>query len=213
MSYPIDIIMDTKEKILKRSAELFPLMGIRNVTMDYLALDLNISKRTIYELFEDKKDLVLQCIDEMILNNNKLLLQIIEQTENVIQALFLIIQQEEEQRRGFNPVFVEDVKKYLPELNISFFANKEKMKEFSVSFIMLEKGMREGVFREDLQIEVVDNFLYEMIGIIHNSERLRLLDPGKGEILNNIFLPYFRGICTRKGLDLMDNYFEKLNKA
>lgn len=120
MSYPIDIIMDTKEKILKRSAELFPLMGIRNVTMDYLALDLNISKRTIYELFEDKKDLVLQCIGEMILNNNKLLLQIIEQTENVIQALFLIIQQEEEQRRGFNPVFVEDVKKYLPELNISF---------------------------------------------------------------------------------------------
>jgi TetR/AcrR family transcriptional regulator, cholesterol catabolism regulator len=199
--------METKERILIRAGELFLATGIRNVTMDYIAADLGISKRTIYELFKDKEDLVIQCIEFQILKNNKQLLEIVAGTENAIEALFTIIEREHNRMASFNPVFLEDMKKYVTRIYECFYENNEKIREFSVSYAILEKGLREEIFRKDINIEIVDNFLHELVNFLHNSERLKLLNLCKESILQNILLPYFRGICTRKGLDLIDQYF------
>lgn len=199
--------MDTKERILLRAGELFPVIGIRGVTMDYIAADLGISKRTIYELFRDKDELVLQVIENEIVRHNKELIEIVTGTENAIEALFIIIQKEFERMIQINPVFSEDMKKYFPRMHECFFENNQKIKEFSVSYAILEKGMREDIFRKELAIDIVDNFLHDLVGMLHSSQRFRLLNPSKEDILNNILLPYFRGICTRKGQDLLDKYF------
>lgn len=199
--------METRERILIRAGELFLAMGIRSVTMDYIAADLGISKRTIYELFRDKEDLVIQCIESQILKNNSQLLQIVAGTENAIEALFTIIEREHNRMSSFNPVFLEDMKKYITRIYECFYENNEKIREFSVSYAILEKGIREEIFRREINIEIVDNFLHELVNFLHNSERLKLLNLNKESILQNILLPYFRGICTRKGLDLIDQYF------
>ena len=202
--------METKERILIRACELFLAMGIRSVTMDYIAADLGISKRTIYELFRDKEDLVIQCIESQILKNNRHLLEIVAGTENAIEVLFTIIQREHSRMASFNPVFLEDMKKYVTRIYECFYENNEKIREFSVSYAILEKGMREEIFRRDIQIDIVDNFLHELVNFLHNSERIRLLNLQMESILQNILLPYFRGICTRKGQDLIDRYFEAM---
>jgi len=82
--------MDVRERIIQRALEQFMTMGIRKVTMDSLASDLNISKRTIYEKFRDKDTLVIECIRHMILSNNDELLDIIEKSANVIEALLCV---------------------------------------------------------------------------------------------------------------------------
>lgn len=202
--------MDTRERILLRAGELFPLVGIRGVTMDYIAADLGISKRTIYELFRDKDELVLQVIENEIIRHNKELLGIVAETENAIEALFIIIQKEFERMLHINPVFSEDMKKYFSKMHECFFENNQKIREFSVSYAILEKGMREDIFRKELAIDIVDNFLHDLVGMLHSSQRFRLLNPSKENILNNILLPYFRGICTRKGQDLIDKYFNSI---
>lgn len=204
--------METREKILAKASEMFLSVGVKNVTMDSIASELGISKRTIYELFKDKDDLVVQSLREMIIRNNHQMLGIISKTDHVIEAIFLIMKLEAERRNQFTKVFIDDVKKYFPAVNALLFACKENLKEFSASYALFEKGIREHIFRSDLKIELVDNFLHELIGMLHTSDRLRALNPEKQEILNNIFLPYFRGICTRKGTDLMDKYFENLNE-
>lgn len=202
--------MDTKERIIMRSGELFPAMGIRSVTMDYIATDLGISKRTIYELFKDKDDLVIQVIEYEIIKNNRKLLEIVAETENAIEALFLIIEKEHNRMRSFNPVFTEDMKKYISRIHECFFEDLKKMREFSVSYAILEKGLREDIFRKELAIDIVDNFLHELVNFLHNSQRFRLMKLEKEDVLANILLPYFRGICTRKGQELIDKYFNTL---
>ena len=203
--------MDTKEKILQYASHKFLSIGIRNVTMDMLASELAISKRTIYELFGDKEMLVIESLRHMILQNNKQLVKIIENTDNVVEAVFLITRHQEKMRKDYPVVFVEDVKKYFPLVNASFFASKNDLKKFSVSYVLLEKGMKEGVFRRDLKTELVDHFIHEIITLVHTSERIRSFNPCDADVLNNIFLPYLRGICTAKGLELMDQYFEEKN--
>jgi TetR/AcrR family transcriptional regulator, cholesterol catabolism regulator len=203
--------MDTKEKILHHACRKFLSIGIRNVTMDTLASELAISKRTIYELFGDKDTLVIESIRRMIIENNNELLAIIENTENVIEAIFLITNRQKQMRREFPTVFTEDIKKYFPMVHASFYSSKSDLKQFSVSYALLEKGMKEGIFSKELKTELVDNFLQEIISLVHTSERIRSLNPTDTEVINNIFLPYLRGICTHKGLELMNKYFEENN--
>jgi len=203
------MMMDTRQKILTYACQQFLAIGIRNVTMDALASELAVSKRTIYELFGDKTSLVIESLRFMILENNKELIGIIQSADNVVEALFMIVRQQKEKRKEYPVVFIEDLKKYFPMVHASFYSRKDDLKKFSAFFTLLEKGMKEGVFRNDLKIELVDNFIHEAISIVHTSERIRLLTPCDREVINSIFLPYFRGICTQKGLDLMKTYFEE----
>ena len=202
--------MEAKERIKERAGELFSSIGIKNLTMDALALDLGISKRTIYEHFKDKDDLVIQVIEHQIITNNQVFLEIISKAGDVIEALFLIIRQEHERFRNINPVYKEDLKKYFPRINECFYQDNEKLKEFSASYTLLEKGKSDGVFRSDLNIEIADNFLHELIIFLHNSERIRLMNLKEEAVLQFIILPYFRGICTRKGQELMERYFNQI---
>jgi AcrR family transcriptional regulator len=201
--------MDQKEKILQHASQKFLTVGIRNVTMDSLATELSVSKRTIYELFGDKDKLVIESLRFMILENNKEFLKIIEVADNVVEAIFLITKRQDEMRKQFPVVFMEDIKRYFPLVQASFYSCKSNLKQFSATFTMLEKGVKEGIFRKDLQIELVDNFIHEIISLIHTSERIRVLNPGDKDVFNNIFLPYLRGICTNKGLNLIDKFFEE----
>lgn len=200
--------MGTKEKILFRAGELFQYMGVKNVTMDYLAADLGMSKRTIYERFRQKEQLVIETLHDMIKRENDELLGIIKQADHVVEALFLIIQHKQQKRASQPMIFHQDIKKYLPQLQALYYTKVEDLQRYSPSFILIEKGIKEGVFKADLNIRLVDNFIQELIAIMHNSIRIESLKPADGEVLYNIFLPYFRGICTPKGVLLMDAFFE-----
>lgn len=203
--------MEAREKILEKATVLFLSMGVRNVTMDSIASDSGVSKRTIYELFKDKDDLVVQSLRRMIIKNNEEMMGIITETENVIEAIFLIMKMEERKRSAYSRVFTEDIKKYFPPVYASLYSCNERLKQFSASFTLLEKGIGQGIVRKDIRLDLVDNFIHELIGLIHNSERLRMLKASGNEVLVSIFLPYFRGICTPKGVGLMDKYFVNVN--
>jgi len=205
--------METREKVLRYASERFMEIGIRNVTMDELAADLGMSKRTIYELFGQKDKLVLESIHYMIINEHLEMKRVIEESEHVVEALFLILRRKKEVSRSYPKVFIEDIKKYLPKVHALFYADRDALKKYSSSFVLLEKGKREKIFRQDLNIELIDNFLQEMISIIHNSQRILSFQPSDTDLLHNIFIPYFRGICTAKGLQLMDKFFENQNET
>ncbi len=182
--------------------------GVRNLTMDAIAADLGISKRTLYELFSDKEDLIIRTFEHIMLKNNKKLLDIIEKTSHVIEALFVIIEQQYQQVHGFNPILLEDMNKYFTLLKARFYGNCNDIRRLSVSYVLLEKGIEQSIFRSDLKIDIVDNFLQELVRVFHQSEGLRLMKFSKKEALDNILLPYFRGICTQKGQELMERFFK-----
>ncbi len=201
--------METKVRILEKASILFLTLGVKNVTMDSLATKLGISKRTIYEHFRDKDTLVIECMRHMIVEDNIEQLKIIDSTENVIEAMFLITRRLAKRNQEFPKIFLEDIKKYFPAVNELLFSCRDNFRKFSASYNLLEKGIAQGVFRNDLNIELVDSFFHEIISIMHTSERIRVLGASQNDLLYNIFLPYIRGICSSKGFSLIEKYFER----
>ncbi len=205
--------MDVSEKILSKASEMFLLYGVRNVTMDALSGELGISKRTLYEKFRDKDTLVIECLRYMLLQDNSEMLRIIERSDNVMHAIVNIMKHSEEKRKQFPVVFLEDIKKYYKAVNANFYGCKETLKEYSASYILIVRGIEQGMFRKELNTELVDTFLHELISMLHNSERFHLLAPSDDEVFLNIILPYFRGLSTPKGLALLESYVEnQLNR-
>lgn len=200
--------MSQQTKIIEVAIEAFRTKGIKSVTMDSIAQTAGVSKRTIYELFKDKDTLVVQALGQMIIQQNQEFVEILGNTENVIEALFNILEREALRRTEMSPSLVDDIKKYFHLVNAEFFSDHEKMCEYSPSFTFLQKGIDQGIFRKDLKLEFVDNFLHEIIGLIHTSNRIRQLNPSKDDFVHNIFMPYIRGLCTEKGLKLMKKYFD-----
>jgi TetR/AcrR family transcriptional regulator, cholesterol catabolism regulator len=202
--------VETRERVLSRTAELFQQIGMKSLTMDFIAVDLGISKRTIYELFKDKDELLLQAIEYWIKSRNAKLMQIIDHTDNVIEAIFVIIEHQHKQISSQNLIIFEDLKKFSLRLNASWHSNREKCREYSISYALIERGKKEGVFREELKVDVVDMFIFELVNLYHTSEGIHLLNLNRKDAMENIFLPYLRGICTVSGQELIDSFLHNL---
>jgi len=200
--------MDTEQKIIQKAIELFRKLGIRNVTMDTLATELGISKRTIYELFKDKNNLVSISIQEMARQNREEVLEIINNSTNVIDAMFQIGRNGQQQRAEMSDAFFDDIKKRFPEINKRFNTDSE-YRNSSVSQLLLSRGVNEGIFRSELNIELVSTFIEQLGSFLHNSEYFTAGNINEKEIMKNIFLPYFRGISTEKGVKLIEQYFSE----
>ncbi len=203
--------METRDKVLKHSSQMFISLGVKNVTMDLLATDMGISKRTIYEHFKDKEELVIESILHMMRETNKENIQVIAESANVVEALFLIMRRQEERRKHIPKVFQEDLKKYFPLAKARTINDKDGSRLISAPHNLLHKGVDQGIFRKDLQIDLVDSYLFEMISILHSSPLIHMLKPEPIAVFKSIVLPYFRGLCTQKGLDLMHTYFDDNN--
>lgn len=201
--------MEIKEKIIVKTAELFSMMGMKALTMDMIASGLGISKRTLYEHFRDKDELLLQAIDHMIRKNNIRLMEISAQSPDVIDAIFVITEMQHRQMMTINPVIFEDMKRYMFRVNLSYYRNREKCREFSVIYHLMERGIRDGVFREDLKIDIVDLFISELVIMFHSSDALKGMKMTRQEAMVNIFIPYFRGLCTPRGIGLLETYSQR----
>jgi TetR/AcrR family transcriptional regulator, cholesterol catabolism regulator len=203
--------METRGKILIHASQMFISLGVKNVTMDLLASEMGISKRTIYEQFKNKNELVIESIIHMMQEANKVNMTIIAEAAHVVEALFLIMKYQEERRKKIPVVFQEDIKKYFPEARSRTIKDKSGIYKISAPITLLQKGVDQGIFRPDLNLELVDIFLFEMISITHNSQLISVLSPEPKDLFTNILLPYFRGLCTAKGVELMHTYFDNYN--
>lgn len=201
--------MDNRNKVIQKAGELFLTMGIRNITMDYLAIELGMSKRTLYEFFGQKDTLVIEALHEIFRQENEELRRIIVDSDNVVEALFKIIRRKKELHTSLPRVFVEDAAKYMPKMRECVFNDKDSLRLNSLSFLMLERGVKEGVFRKELDIMIVDQFILDMIQLIHSHSRIAVNNLSSDELLNNILMPYLRGLSTPKGLALINNFFEE----
>lgn len=209
MQTPNQNNMQHSERILDKAIELFKAYGIRAVTMDQISAELGVSKRTIYELFKDKNDLVMQSVKEMVKKDNQESLEIISKSSNVIEALYLIGQQGRKKRSEFNPLFMQDIRRSYSEVQ-SLFTSGKLIRFDSVTYTILKKGVNEGIFRKELDIDIVNDFLHEIMNIYHNKKVIKnQASPVEG-VMRNVFLPYLRGISTEKGLDLIEKYFSHL---
>jgi AcrR family transcriptional regulator len=197
--------VEARERIIVESGALFGKYGIRSMTMDALAEEMGISKRTIYEQFKDKDALLQEVIHFFKQKQNDEAHQIIEKSENGIEALFRMMRVTIRQIAKMNPMFFHDFKKYHARV-FKEFAEPGAIRDFSITKKILDKGVKQKEFRSDMNIEIVNMTLHELFNLFgHESS---LIDAGydRKEMFDHIIIPYLRGISTEKGVALIEQH-------
>jgi AcrR family transcriptional regulator len=196
--------VDVRERILTESGSLFAKFGIRSMTMDALAEEMGISKRTIYEHFRDKDSLLLDVINYYKETRTEEAHQIIEHSENAIEAMFRIMRVTIQDMKQTNPLFFHDMKKYHNSI-LQQFSGETDLRDMSVTRNLLETGVKQKVFREDIHVEIVNRTLHELFNLFNPGSSLTQADYHRKELFDHIIIPYFRGISTDKGRSLMED--------
>jgi TetR/AcrR family transcriptional regulator, cholesterol catabolism regulator len=194
--------MDSRERIINEAATLFRTYGIRLVTMDMIAGQMGISKRTIYELFRDKEELLQGVLKWMSEKQRELTEECLKNSENVIEAIFKIMDYMIEHYRKMSPAFRLDMRRYHNDM-VRLMKDNEELPYNNIRSILV-RGMQEGLFREDLDIEITNKCLS---GVTKTSEGDKIeLEDGDENVLRDLFINYLRGISTQKGLELISIY-------
>lgn len=196
--------MEPNERVILKSLELFTRSGIRLVTMDQIAEEVGMSKRTIYELFKDKDTLVLECLETMHRQQMQEIREIISGASNVIEALYRMGENGEKKRAMINHLFFEDIRKLYPQF-WDMMKKRARTGADSFSNNILTKGIKEGIFKGDLNVEIVEIFLNYMMEILHKKDIFPENTSDK-ELLLNIVIPYYMGISTEKGKQIIEQY-------
>ncbi len=171
--------------------------------MDQIAADLGISKRTLYELFKDKTELVRSCVDALFDNHNLKTNEILESSQNVIEAFLGLLQEGMKVMDTVNPVFYYDLKKFYPKIwEISHERNTSSSLRFMED--LLKKGISQGLFREDIDIKIISKLFDEQTNLIIDERVFPRNEYSIPDIFKNLTISFMRGISTRTGIDIID---------
>lgn len=199
--------MDIKNRIIEGSAELFRTYGIKSVTMDSIANHFGISKRTIYEIFSDKEELLKEVLSMMAQKQKDLAKKVLDESENSLVAIFRMFEITRSIFQTMSPAFQSDLKKYHYDILIM---NSESVElpDYRNNFKIIEKGIKEGLFRQDINAELANRCLFNLGRSIMDNDLYPYERFSRGEVIRNIFFNYLRGISTEKGLELINQLEE-----
>ncbi len=203
--------MDYRQRITEEAANMFRTYGIRAVTMDMLAGQLGISKRTIYEIFRDKDELLRGVLKFMGEKQQELIKKVFGESENVVEAIFTLLDLMSAHFRKMSPAFKLDMEKYHNDI-LKVLRENDQMPYYIDNAEMLERGIREGLFRKDIDIDVTNNCIYEVMKMSVDKDKIGTGRLDKEVLIKDFYLNYLRGISTSEGLRLID-FYEKNQKT
>ncbi|HTE10675.1 MAG TPA: TetR/AcrR family transcriptional regulator [Chitinophagaceae bacterium] len=203
--------IDNKERIKLQATDLFMRYGIRSVSMDDIANNLGMSKKTIYQFYADKDELVDAVITEEITHNEMCCQTDINESENAVHELFLAMDMVLEMFRSMNPSVLYDMEKYHPRAYQKFLKHKNDYL-YNVIRENLVRGIREDLYRDDINIDIISRFRVEIVMLPFNPAFQAKVKHNLAEIEEEIILHYLFGLVNMKGYKLILKYKQERTK-
>ena len=194
-----------QDRILNKARELMFQTGVKHVTMDDLATQLGISKKTIYQYFKDKDALVSSVVEFELANHALICNQSTQAADNAVHEIFLLMSVIQEMFNRMNPLALFEIEKYYP-LAFEKIKNHKDDYIFSMISANLEKGIAEGLYRKDVDVTILSRYRLETSLIPFN---IHVFHPSKFDMLKvnlQIIEHFVYGVATLEGHKLMDNY-------
>ncbi len=190
-----------KDKIIATATETFVKLGVRSVTMDDIAQQMGISKKTIYKYFKNKEALITETAQVAHSEIHQVIADVCSRNLNPIAEMF-------EVRRIFKGFFlgadtspVFQLKKYYPGIYESIIL-RERETYHSYTRQNIERGIAAGYYREDLEIEHTIQFYYTLIFNLHETD---ISQTQIQELERSVLIYHLRAISTTKGLKELDH--------
>jgi TetR/AcrR family transcriptional regulator, cholesterol catabolism regulator len=205
-------VNEVSERIKLKAHDLFMQYGLRSVSMDDIAKDLGMSKKTIYQYYADKDALVDEVMQTVFEKDRACCESDKANAENAIHEIFLAIEFIVEMLQTMNPSVLFDLQKFHPISFNKFIIHKDK---FLYSMILdnIQQGITEGLYREDLNVEIIARFRVESIMMPFNPVFQSKLKYNLAQIEEEITMHFLYGLVTPKGYKLATKYqHQKIKK-
>lgn len=188
-----------KLKIVKGAESLFMRYGFKSITMDDVARELGISKKTLYQYFTDKNDLVNQTVENHLEVEREYCMQLKESEKDPIAFLLGISENFGDEAKHINTAVLFDLRKYFKEA-------WDKIDAYSKEFIYnqvlenLESGKAKGLYRKEMNERVIALYYVNMIQFMVNPENYQKEVRDFQTVHHELIHYHLHGILTEKGL-------------
>ncbi|RYG50249.1 MAG: TetR/AcrR family transcriptional regulator [Chitinophagaceae bacterium] len=200
----------TRDRIKKAAHDLVMRYGIRSVSMDDFASNLGMSKKTIYQYYKDKDELVDAVISDIINRNKEICVCDRQESRDAIHELFLALDMMSVVMESLNPVVMFDMQKYHPACFGKFLKHKDEYL-YNVVKQNLIRGISEDLYRTDLNVELMARFRVDSILIPFNPGFTQNVKMGLDEAHKELLIHYLYGIVNPKGYKLIQKYQKQRN--
>ena len=210
LTFVPEIIRDQRmqEKILEKSTDLFLKFGYKSVTMDDIAAELSISKKTVYKYFKTKLDLVKASVIQLHKNCEAIITEIASEKKGAIEESYEI-------KDRFDALFsdikmspIYQLKKFYPEVYTEIL-DKDKDCHDEHFKVNLEKGIEDGDFRADIDVDFVTKVYFRLLYWIHSHPDIQQMAQNETKLLEY----HLRAIVTPTGLIKLEKQLSKYEES
>ena len=200
------------KNILLKARELYMKYGIKSITMDDVARELGISKKTLYQYITDKDDLVGKFVDNEISMRQEEICKCFRIGYNAIEELFEISIFMNKLMRNQNSATEYDLKKYYPvHFEKTIKARREGI--FNYILVNLKKGINEGLYRKEMNKEVIAKLYLWRSENTHFDELFTIEEFTSIKLFVELINYHVRGIATEKGIMILEKKIIELESA
>ena len=201
--------MESTAEILQEATGLFMRYGIKSVTMDDISRELGISKKTLYQHFENKADLIEKTLDSHIETEKKMIAQIKEESIDAVHEIVMIAQFITQMLREIPTGLTYDLQKYYRKC-------WDKMQDYNQTHIYkvirdnLERGIEQGLYRSEINPDIVAKLYVGKTAVIVDEDVFPLRNYNKNELFTEYMNYHIHGIASSKGLKLLAKHTKTL---
>ncbi len=194
-----------KQTIIANISSIFMSRGIKNITMDDIAKQLKISKRTLYEMFETKSNLINIIIKRKLDEVKRIIEKFIKESENAVDVMVNISKTIIQMYKDSHSSLLQDLKKYYREtwLEIDNFHNNYILHVVQQN---LERGIDEGFYRAEISPKILSAFYIIQLQLFSNLSNFKLKKENHEKLITQFFDYHIYGILSYKGI----KYYLKL---
>ncbi len=202
--------MEMKERIQQKAAELFRRYGIRSITMDEIATQLSVSKKTIYQFFGDKEELVEAVVGEFIHYAQDCCTNDRKCARNAVEEMFNTMEFVREMYTNMNPSLLFDLERSHPNAYRKFLEHKNK---FLLKMVQnnLERGIAEELYRPDINVDILSKLRIETMMISFNQQLFPVAKYNLPETQQQIIEHFLFGVASAKGHKMILRYKSALS--
>ena len=195
--------------LLAKVSVLYRKYGIKSVTMDDVAHELGMSKKTLYQFVSDKTELVQMVVEHVRKCNFSTMKKKKGVDLNAIEELIEVSQHVNRLMKEHSPAYEYDLKKYYPDIYLSLMSARRKLMYESM-IANIRKGKKEGIYREELDEKIIAKLHLLRIENLQSNEIFGEDEMHSPKFFREVFVYHIHGLATDKGLKILHNNVDKL---
>jgi AcrR family transcriptional regulator len=207
----MEIKVENRSHIIDVGVNLMRERGLKSLTMDSVASELSMSKRTLYQIFESKNQFIAEVIDRFLDNHRRECTECFNAAPDTMQALADIFHLHSNHVSGVSIQFFRDMDKLYPDIG-AYYRQKHDADMEHWEYVF-NKGVSEGVFRTDVNYKVLLRMMEVQMQALKRTEGMFMEEFSIQEIFHTVTISFLRGIATPKGSRILDNYLSKRDKT